>query len=151
MAFSFTIVADTCEGIADCIPVCPVECIHWAKGRTNAKGTKYVYIDAAVCIDCGACLSVCPIEGAILDEWQPELQRPPVVARSYSTFDPAWRTATVVAVARQLLVSAAAEALPILADALEEAGCSDEKLLDYCRKGATCSGGRWVAEMILGG
>lgn len=76
MSFSYTIVADTCEGIADCIPVCLVECIHWADGRTNAKGTKYVYIDAAVCIDCGVCLSVCPIAGAILAEWKPEFQRP---------------------------------------------------------------------------
>ncbi len=73
---AYTIVADVCEGIADCIPVCPVECIHWAEAKTNAKGTKYTYIDDAACIDCGACLSVCPIEGAILDEWKPELQKP---------------------------------------------------------------------------
>jgi len=73
---SYTIVADVCEGIGDCIPVCPVECIHWAEGKTNTKGTKYTYIDDATCIDCGACLSVCPIEGAILDEWKPELQKP---------------------------------------------------------------------------
>jgi NAD-dependent dihydropyrimidine dehydrogenase PreA subunit len=73
---SYTIVADLCEGIADCIPVCPVECIHWAEGKTNVKGTKYTYIDDSTCIDCGACLSVCPIEGAILDEWKPELQKP---------------------------------------------------------------------------
>jgi NAD-dependent dihydropyrimidine dehydrogenase PreA subunit len=73
---AYTIVADLCEGIADCIPVCPVECIHWAEGKTNTKGTKYTYIDDATCIDCGACLSVCPIEGAILDEWKPELQKP---------------------------------------------------------------------------
>jgi len=73
---SYTIVADVCEGVADCIPVCPVECIHWAEGKTNAKGTKYTWIDDSVCIDCGACLSVCPIEGAILDEWKPELQKP---------------------------------------------------------------------------
>lgn len=74
---SYTIVADACEGIADCIPVCPAECIHWApEGRTNAKGTRYTSIDDGACIDCGACLSVCPIEGAILDEWRPEFQEP---------------------------------------------------------------------------
>ena len=72
---SFTIVSDTCEGVADCIPVCPVECIHWADGQTNAKGTRFTFIDPSGCIDCGACLSVCPIEDAILDEWKPELQR----------------------------------------------------------------------------
>jgi NAD-dependent dihydropyrimidine dehydrogenase PreA subunit len=51
---AYTIVADLCEGIADCIPVCPVECIHWAEGKQNTKGTKYTYIDDATCIDCGA-------------------------------------------------------------------------------------------------
>ena len=149
MSFSFTIVADTCEGIADCISVCPAECIHWAEGRRNAKGTKYVYIDAAACIDCGACLSVCPIEGAIIDEWRPRLQRPDTAARSYGTFDPSWRTDTVVALARQIRASNSNEALPILADALEEAGCADRKLLDYCR-GSTHSDGQWVAQLILG-
>jgi NAD-dependent dihydropyrimidine dehydrogenase PreA subunit len=73
---SYTIVADVCEGIGDCIPVCPVECIHWVEGKVNTKSTKYTYIDDSTCIDCGACLSVCPIEGAILDEWKPELQKP---------------------------------------------------------------------------
>lgn len=72
---SYTVVTDVCEGIADCIPVCPVECMYWADGKTNAKGCKYVWIDDSICIRCGACLSVCPIEGAILDEWHPELQK----------------------------------------------------------------------------
>src|ERR1700730_2307726 len=72
---SYTVVTDVCEGIADCIPVCPVECMHWAEGQRNAKGCKYVWIDDNICIRCGACLSVCPIEGAILDEWHPELQK----------------------------------------------------------------------------
>jgi ferredoxin len=46
-----------------------------ADGKRNAKGCKYVWIDNSICIRCGACLSVCPIEGAILDEWHPELQK----------------------------------------------------------------------------
>ena len=75
---SYTIVTDLCEGIADCIPVCPVECIHWAEGEINEKGTKYTWINPAVCIDCGACLSVCPIEGAILEGWEPALQKDPL-------------------------------------------------------------------------
>jgi NAD-dependent dihydropyrimidine dehydrogenase PreA subunit len=73
---SYTIVSDVCEGVGDCVPVCPVECIHWAEGKTNAKNTKYPWIDDSTCIDCGACLSACPVEGAILDEWKPELQKP---------------------------------------------------------------------------
>ena len=72
---SYTIVSDICEGKSDCIPVCPVDCIHWVEGKTNAKGNKYPIIDNDTCIDCGACLAACPVEGAILDEWKPELQK----------------------------------------------------------------------------
>lgn len=72
---SYTIVTDICEGKADCIPVCPVDCIHWVEGKTNAKGNKYPAIDGDTCIDCGACLAACPIPEAILDEWKPELQK----------------------------------------------------------------------------
>ena len=48
----YTIVSEVCEGAADCIPVCPVDCIHWTEsGKTNEKGFKYPYIDHSTCID----------------------------------------------------------------------------------------------------
>jgi NAD-dependent dihydropyrimidine dehydrogenase PreA subunit len=72
---SYTIDVNVCEGIADCIPVCPTECISWGAG-VNAKGTNWVWIDANNCTGCGACLSFCPVVGAILDEWVPDLQQP---------------------------------------------------------------------------
>src|SRR4051812_21848180 len=71
---SYTIVSDICEGQGDCIPICPVECIHWMKGRRNALGKRYAYIDDAACIDCGACLAICPSPGAVLARWEPALQ-----------------------------------------------------------------------------
>jgi NAD-dependent dihydropyrimidine dehydrogenase PreA subunit len=155
MALSYTIVAHTCEGLGDCIAVCPVECIHWVEGKTNDKGTKFVYIDASMCIDCGACLSICPIEGAILDQWKPELQQTNAISHSYSQFEKKWRTEKVMALARQLLNDGAAEGLPKLADALKEAGCSDSKLLEYCRDpqaggSPTREAGEWVARVVLG-
>ena len=70
-ANSYTIVSDVCAGIADCVAVCPVDCILTAK---DIAGKDYSLIDDSRCIACGACLSVCPIKGAILDEWRPELQ-----------------------------------------------------------------------------
>jgi NAD-dependent dihydropyrimidine dehydrogenase PreA subunit len=72
---AYTIAADVCEGIADCLPLCPAECIHWGEGR-NAKGTEWVYIDAGKCTGCGACASFCPVEGAIVNRWVPDLQEP---------------------------------------------------------------------------
>jgi NAD-dependent dihydropyrimidine dehydrogenase PreA subunit len=51
-----------------------VACIHPGKGA-NSKGTSFYWIDFQTCIDCGICLQVCPVEGAILAEERPELQR----------------------------------------------------------------------------
>lgn len=74
---AYTINRDVCEGIGDCLAVCPTECIAWVDGTVNAKGTRHTRIDAARCTDCGSCLSVCPIEDAIIDEWRPALQGDP--------------------------------------------------------------------------
>ena len=71
---AYTIARDVCESIDDCVAVCPTECIVPVPHATNRKGTRYVEIQPASCIDCGACLSVCPIEDAIVDAWRPELQ-----------------------------------------------------------------------------
>lgn len=69
---SYEILTDVCEGVADCVPACPVDCILPGKGK-NSKGTSFYWIDGSICIDCGACLAVCPVEGAILANFQPEI------------------------------------------------------------------------------
>ena len=71
-----SIVTNTCEGIADCVGVCPVACIHEGPGK-NSKGTGWFWIDFKTCIDCGICLEVCPVEGAIVPEERSDLQRTP--------------------------------------------------------------------------
>lgn len=42
------------------------------------------------------------------------------------------------------------EAFPVLADALEEAGCTNADLLDSCRKGDPDIDGVWVLRVLLG-
>jgi hypothetical protein len=42
------------------------------------------------------------------------------------------------------------EAFPVLADALEEAGCTNADLLDSCRKGDPDIDGVWVLWVLLG-
>jgi hypothetical protein len=42
------------------------------------------------------------------------------------------------------------DALPILADALEEGGCTDAAILSHCRSGLEHQRGCWVRDLILG-
>lgn len=46
---------------------------------------------------------------------------------------PEWRTSVVVALCRRMLDAREFDVLPILADALEDAGCTDGELLARCR------------------
>lgn len=48
-------------------------------------------------------------------------------------FPEGWRTETVLALAHGIVADNALDRLPILADALEEAGCDDLLLLHHCR------------------
>ncbi len=68
-----TIVSQKCEAVAICKDACPVDCIHFSNNR-NKKGTNYYIIDFVKCIDCGVCLSVCPVEGAVIPEEREDLQ-----------------------------------------------------------------------------
>lgn len=48
------------------------------------------------------------------------------------SFDPRWRTSDVVDVARGIYEDKAFERMPILADALMDAGCEDEQIIGHC-------------------
>ncbi len=65
-------------------------------------------------------------------------------------FDPAWRTSTAVALARQMYESREFSAMPILADALQDAGCEDEAILMHCRDANQPHvRGCWVCDLVL--
>lgn len=72
---------------------------------------------------------------------------PPQSATTPLTFDPKWRTETVVALSRG--TDAAYDRLPILADALEEAGCDHASLLHHCRTCPHPFACCWVVNVIL--
>ena len=63
-----------------------------------------------------------------------------------STFDPAWRTSDVLSLARTAADSPGS--LPILADALQDAGCSDDAMLAHLRHDAVHARGCWALERI---
>jgi hypothetical protein len=63
---------------------------------------------------------------------------------------PEWRTDTVVSLARSMYESRDFSAMPILADALQDAGCENEVVLNHCRDTArTHVRGCWVVDLVL--
>jgi hypothetical protein len=66
-------------------------------------------------------------------------------------FDPAWRTSDVVALARGIYADRAFDRMPILADALQDAGCDNDEVLSHCRDtNAHHVRGCWAVDLVLG-
>lgn len=74
------VIAEPCVGTCDtaCVDVCPVDCIHGPYDPYGAgaevhemsdeeKQGKQLYINPEECVDCAACVPVCPPK-AIFDE-----------------------------------------------------------------------------------
>ena len=60
------VITSPCENekSGECVEVCPVDCIE--------EGTNMFYIDPDICIDCGACEAVCPVEAIFMEDETPE-------------------------------------------------------------------------------
>lgn len=65
-------------------------------------------------------------------------------------FSPEWRTEAVVALARGIYEERAWDRMPVLGDALEDAGCADEPVLAHCRGPNVHVRGCWVTDLVLG-
>jgi hypothetical protein len=66
---------------------------------------------------------------------------------------PQWRTwndATIPKLAQAIYEQRRFQDLPVLADALEDAGCSGEGILRHCREGGEHVKGCWVVDLLLG-
>ena len=66
-------------------------------------------------------------------------------------FDPEWRTAAAVGVARSMYEARDFAPMPVLADALDDAGCDHPEVLAHCRdpQGVHVRG-CWVVDGVLG-
>jgi hypothetical protein len=64
--------------------------------------------------------------------------------------DPVWRTSDVVALAAGIYEERAFDRLPILADALQDAGCDDADILGHCRGDSPHLRGCWAVDLVLG-
>jgi hypothetical protein len=65
-------------------------------------------------------------------------------------FDPRWRTTDVIGLARGIYDERAFDRLPLLADALMDAGCADEQVIGHCRSEGPHVRGCWVVDLVLG-
>ncbi|OWK40938.1 hypothetical protein FRUB_04830 [Fimbriiglobus ruber] len=64
--------------------------------------------------------------------------------------DQIWLSFTVTALARQIYDSFDFSLMPILADALQDAGCDNEDILAHCRSDGPHVRGCWVVDLLLG-
>jgi hypothetical protein len=60
-----------------------------------------------------------------------------------------WRTPVVLDIALRVRQERDALAMFVLGDALEEAGCDDEGLLEHCRSGGPHVRGCWAVDLLL--
>lgn len=65
-------------------------------------------------------------------------------------FSPEWRTDTVRLLAQQMDESGDFSPMPILADALQDAGCDNDDILNHCRSGSEYLQEGWVVDLVLG-
>ena len=66
------------------------------------------------------------------------------------TAGPAWRTTAAVGLARLMYRSRDFSPMPILADALQDAGCDHADILTHLRGGGPHVRGCWAPDLILG-
>jgi hypothetical protein len=66
------------------------------------------------------------------------------------TLDLSWLTPTVISLAQGIYDERAFDRLPILADALEDAGCDNADILNHCRQPGEHVRGCWVVDLVLG-
>ncbi len=68
------VIAEPCINVKDtaCVDACPVDCIHPRKNEADFADAVQLYIDPVECIDCGACVPVCPVSAIFALEDLPE-------------------------------------------------------------------------------
>ena len=70
------VITDTCTKDELCVQACPVDCIHPKQDEAGFADAPQLYVHPDECIDCGACIPVCPTNSIfVLDELPEEYAR----------------------------------------------------------------------------
>jgi ferredoxin len=93
--FMAVVITELCVGTCDtaCVAVCPVDCIEGPialkeieavpkERRGSVFPTLQLFIDADVCICCGACVPECPVKAIFYEEDLPPAMLPSVEANA---------------------------------------------------------------------
>ncbi|MBP0593265.1 4Fe-4S binding protein [Paraburkholderia sp. LEh10] len=69
------VIAAPCVADYSCAEICPVNCISPRTSDEDFDGAEQLYINPDVCIDCGACVEVCPVlaifeVGCLPEKWR---------------------------------------------------------------------------------
>ena len=66
------VITGTCTKDELCVEACPVDCIHPKKEEDDFEAAPHLYVNPADCIDCGACVPVCPVSAIFALDDLPE-------------------------------------------------------------------------------
>jgi hypothetical protein len=90
-------------------------------------------------------------------DWCPDKDKLPPILRDIFdnsfrpiTIDPRWLTSTVIDLAQAIYDERAFDRMPILADALMDAGCDNQEMIAHCRGDGPHVRGCWVVDLLLG-
>ena len=70
------VITDTCTKDEHCIEACPVACIHPTKDEADFDTVPQLYVHPTECVDCGACITVCPTNSSMALEEVPAHSNP---------------------------------------------------------------------------
>jgi hypothetical protein len=130
------------------------ECASWAAVMVSSKD--HVHATAWNAREAIAIHRTEQNSGYIVEQWREAKSQIALLRDIFGNpfrpflFDSSWLTSTVTALAQQMYDSRDFSAMPILADALQDAGCDSADILNHCRQPGEHTRGCWVVDQVTG-